>query len=68
MLELVRYQRKPVLKAPESEEVIYSSCHIWSVEQKREKELEGLADMPIYSIPYNQIKKNANFKAQFFGL
>ena len=36
--------------------------------RKRKRELGQMADMPEYSIPYNQIKKIANFKAQIFGL
>lgn len=68
MLELVRYQKKELPKAAGSEEVICSSSQMWSEERKRKKELGQMADMPMYTIPYNQIKKIANFKAQIFGL
>ena len=68
MLELVRYQKKELPKAAGSEEVICSSSQMWSAERKRKKELGQMADIPTYRIPYNQIKKIANFKAQIFGL
>ena len=68
MLELVRYQKKELPKVSGSEEVICSSSQMWSAERKRKKELGQMADIPTYSIPYNQIKKIANFKAQIFGL
>ena len=68
MLELVRYQKKGLQVAALSEAVIYSSSYMWREERKRKRELGQLADMPVYSIPYHQIKKIANFKAQIFGL
>ena len=68
MLELVRYQKEELSMAAGSEAVIYSSSGMWREERKRKRELGQLTDMPIYSIPYNQIKKIANFKAQIFGL
>ena len=68
MLELVRYQKEELAIAVGCEDVIYSSSRMWSEERKRKKELGQMADMPIYSIPYHQIKKIANFKAQIFGL
>ena len=68
MLELVRYQKKELPKAVGSEEVICSSSQMWREERKRRKELGQMADMPEYSISYNQIKKIANFKAQIVGL
>ena len=68
MLELVRYQKEESVKAVGTETVIYSSSRMWSEERKRKKKLGQMADMPVYSIPYHQIKKIANFKAQIFGL
>ncbi len=68
MLELVRYQKEELAMAAGSEAVIYSSSRMWREERKRKREVGQLADMPVYSIPYNQIKKIANFKAQIFGL
>ena len=68
MLELVRYQKKKAPMPEEKAEIIYSSSHLWSEERKRKKHLGSMADMTIYSIPYPQIKKIANFKNQIFGL
>lgn len=68
MLELVRYQKKELKMAEGAEEVIYSCGQVWKEERKRQKELGNKADMPVYSIPYHQIKKIANFKAQIVGL
>lgn len=68
MLELVRYQKEESTKAVSTESVIYSSSQMWSEERKRKKKLSHLADLKVYSIPYHQIKKIANFKAQIFGL
>ena len=68
MLELVRYQKEELPIAVGAETVIYSSSQMWSEERKRKRELGQMADMPVNSIPYNQIKKIANFKAQIFGL
>ena len=68
MLELVRYQKEKLPMAEGIDTVIYSSSRMWSEERKRKRELGQMADMPVYSIPYHQIKKIANFKAQIFGL
>ena len=68
MLELVRYQKEVLEKAVCDEAVIYSSSRMWSEERKRKRELGQMADIPVYSIPYEQIKKIANFKAQIVGL
>ena len=68
MLELVRYQKEKLSMSVGSEAVIYSSSRMWSEERKRKRELGQMADMPVYSIPYHQIKKIENFKAQIFGL
>ena len=68
MLELVRYQKEELPKAVGNEERFYSSSEMWREERKRRNELGQFADMKVYSIPYTQIKKIANFKAQIFGL
>ena len=68
MLELVRYQKKKEPMEKEKEKIIYSSSHLWSEERKRKKQLGSFADMPTYSIPYQQVKKIANFRYQIFGL
>lgn len=68
MLELVRYQKESLPKAAGCEEVIYSSSQLIASERKRKRELGNLADIPVYSIPYVQIKKIANLKNQIFGL
>ena len=68
MLELVRYQKEELPKVVGNEDIIYSSSQMWREERKRRTELGQLADMKVYSIPYTQIKKIANFKAQIFGL
>ena len=68
MLELVRYQKQELPKVVGNEDIIYSSSQMWREERKRRNELGQLADMKVYSIPYTQIKKIANFKAQIFGL
>ncbi len=68
MLELVRYQKKEVKKVVENEDTIYSSSQMWREERKRRNKLGQLAEMKVYSIPYTQIKKIANFKAQIFGI
>lgn len=69
MLELVRYQKKELPMVAGSEKIIDSSSRMWREERKRKRELLGqLADILVYSILYNQIKKITNFKTQIFGL
>ena len=68
MLELVRYQRGAISAAVGCEEVVYSSSKVLASERKYRKELGNLADLPVYSIPYTQIKKMANLKHQIYGL
>ena len=68
MLELVRYQRKELPLAAGAEEVVYSATQML-VSEKRNKEKQGeLADLPVYSIPYPQIRKIAALKNQIWGL
>ena len=68
MLELVRYQKKALPKASGCEEVIYSSNAMFSMERKNREALGALADMPVYSIPYPQIRKIAALKNHIWGL
>ncbi len=66
MLELVRYQKKE--KAAGAEEVIYSSTKMLRMEKRNREKLGELADLPVYSIPYTQVKKIASLKNHIWGL
>lgn len=68
MLELVRYQKKEMPMAAGAEEVIYSASKMLSAERRNRERLGELADMPVYSIPYPQIKKIAALKNHIWGL
>ena len=68
MLELVRYQKKELAKAVGCEEVICSCEQVLASERANRRKLGALADMPVYSIPYPQVKKIANFKDHIYGL
>lgn len=68
MLELVRYQKKELLPAAGAENVICSAAELLSAESKNRARLGSLADMPVYSIPYPQIKKIAALKNHIWGL
>lgn len=68
MLELVRYQKEEHKQAAGAEEVIFSAEDILSVERANKRRLGALADIPVYTIPYPQIRKIANFKAHIWGL
>lgn len=68
MLELVRYQKTELPKAVGAEEVIYNVDQMLRFEKKRQKQLENMADVPVYSIPYPQIKKIAALKNRVWGL
>ena len=68
MLELVRYQKKEMPLAAGCEEIIYSSREMFLAEKKNRERLGELADMPVYSIPYPQIKKIAALKKHIWGL
>ena len=68
MLELVRYQKEALPKASGCEDVIYSSNEMFMMERKNLKALGALADLPVYSIPYPQIKKIASLKNRIWGL
>ena len=49
-------------------EVIYSATQMLSAERHNRNRLGKLADMPVYSIPYPQIKKIAALKNHIWGL
>lgn len=66
MLELIRYQKKerPIV----AEEIIYSATDILKQEHANQKRLGALADIPVYTIPYPQIKKIAALKNHIWDL
>ena len=68
MLELVRYQRKELPLAAGAEEVVYSATQMLVSEKRNKEKLGELADLPVYSIPYPQIRKIAALKNQIWGL
>ena len=68
MLELIRYQKKEQPMAAGTEEVIYSATKMLAAENRNRARLGELADMPVYSIPYPQIKKIAALKNHIWGL
>ncbi len=67
MLDLVRYQREEPLAAG-AEEVIYTASDMIRMERHNREKLGDLADLPIYSIPYPNIKKKAALKNHIWGL
>ena len=68
VLELVRYQKKELPLAAGAEEVIYSATQMLAAERRNRDRLGKLADIPVYSIPYPQIKKIAALKNHIWGL
>lgn len=68
MLELVRYQKQELPMAAGAEEVIYSVGEIILMENRNKQELGNMADIPVYSIPYPQIKKIAALRNHIWGL
>ena len=68
MQELVRYQKTILPKAAGCEEVVSSCAELLLQESRHRQNLGVLADTKIYSIPYSQIKKIANFKNHIYGL
>ena len=68
MLELVRFQKKELAMAAGCEEVIFSSKQMFAMERKNRENLGELADVPVYSIPYPQVKKIAAIKNHIWGL
>ena len=68
ILELVRFQKKELKKVAGAEEVIYSASEMIAMENANRQSLGALADLPVYSIPYPQIKKIAALKNHIWGL
>lgn len=68
MLELVRYQKRELPKVAGAEEIIYSATQMLASERRNRERLGEVANMPIYSIPYPQIKKIAAIKNHIWGL
>ena len=68
VLELVRYQKTEFKMAAGAEDVIFSSSKVIQAERKRRREQGYLADIPVYAIPYPQIKKKAALKNHIWGL
>ena len=68
MLELVRYQKKELPMVVGAEDVIYSAAQMLSAENRNRKKWGKLADIPVYHIPYTQIRKIAALKNNIWGL
>ena len=68
MLDLIRYQKEEMHVAVGSEEIIYSSKQMLTMERRNKENLGEFADMPIYSIPYPNIKKKVAIKNHIWGL
>lgn len=68
MLELVRYQKQELPMVAGAEEVIYSAGEMILMENQNKQKLGNMADIPVYSIPYPQIKKIAALKNHIWGL
>ena len=68
MLELVRYQKKELPMVVGAEDVIYSAAQMLSAENRNRKKWGKLADIPVYRIPYTQIRKIAALKNNIWGL
>lgn len=68
MLELVRYQKQELPRAAGMEEVICSAEEVLRSERKNRRVQGALADLPVYTIPYTQIRKIAAIKNHIWGL
>lgn len=68
MFELVRYQKQELPMAAGVEEVIYYAEEMILMENRNKQKLGNMADIPVYSIPYPQIKKIAALKNHIWGL
>lgn len=68
MLELVRYQKEELPMAAGAEELICSAEEVLRSERKNREALGAIADLPLYTIPYPQIKKIAALKNHIWGL
>lgn len=67
MLKLVRYQKQEFPKAG-MEEVICSAEEVLRSERKNRKAQGMFSDLPVYTIPYTQIRKIAALKNHIWGL
>lgn len=61
-------KKKELPLAAGAEEVIYSATQMLSAERRNRNRLGKLAGMPVYSIPYPQIKKIAALKNHIWRL
>lgn len=68
MLELVRFQKEEIKVAAGAEEVIYSASDMIRMENANKRKLGQYADIPVYSIPYPQVKKIVAIKNHIWGL
>ena len=68
MLELVRHQKKELPVAAGMEEVICSAEEVLRSERKNRKDFGKIADLPLYTISYPQIRKIAAIKNHIWGL
>ena len=68
MLKLVRYQKQELPKAAGMEEVVCSAEEVLRSERKNRKAQGKFADLPVYTIPYTQIRKMAALKNHIWGL
>ena len=68
MLYLVRYQKKGLPMAAGMEDAICSAGEVLMSERRNRKALGAMADLPLYTIPYTQIKKIAALKNNIWGL
>ena len=68
MLELVRFQKKELKQVAGAEETIYSATEMLRMEKANRRKLGVMADLPVYEIPYPQIKKIAALKNHIWGL
>ena len=68
LLELVRYQKKELKQVAGAEEIIYSATEMLCMEKANRRKLGVMADLPVYEIPYPQIKKIAALKNHIWGL
>ena len=68
MLYLVRHQKEEMPKAVGMEEFVSSSSAVIRSERRNRKMQGEIGEVPVYSIPYPQIKKIAALKNHIWGL
>ena len=68
MLELVRFQGHKLPMAAGAEEAVFSASKMIAMENKNRQRLGSMAEIPVYSIPYPQVKKIAALKKHIWGL